>query len=73
MIDNDINESNESFALVARVRNIPDDVICFKRDAYDTHCRGGVGATLITIIDDDCKCKIMNYVQSEILYHAPFS
>ena len=71
MIDNDINENNESFTLVARVRNIPDDVVCFKRDAYDTHCRGGVGATLITIIDDDCKCKRM-LIMYRVKYHTTF-
>jgi hypothetical protein len=54
IVDDTVNENEESFVLVAEVGgDTPDDAVCFKRHINDTTCHGRVGATLIVISDDD--------------------
>ena len=57
IINDNINENKQSLVLVAQVtEETPEDVVCFMRHGRDSECHGNVGATLINIIDDDCKC-----------------
>ena len=53
--DDDINESDQSFALVAQLgSDVPDRFACFQRYINDTECFGRSGATDIIIEDNDC-------------------
>ena len=55
--DDQTNENEQSFALFARIGiDVKADVACFWRQASDTDCFGRVGATKITIIDNDSEC-----------------
>ena len=54
--DDDINEIDQSFALVAELGpEVPDDLACFQIRAGDTECfgTGRLGATEIKITDND--------------------
>ena len=58
IIDDEIDEFDQSFILVAEIgSDVPDSFVCFQRQAIgDTGCRGRAGATEIRIVDDDGKC-----------------
>ena len=52
--DDDINEVEQRFALVAELGpQIPDDFACFHVTFGEAECRGRVGATGIRIRDND--------------------
>ena len=54
VIDDDVNEIQQSFALVAVLGDdVPDDFACFQRQVGDTECFGRTGATEIAIGDND--------------------
>ena len=54
IIDDDIDEIEQSFALVAeRGDDVPEKFTCFQRHASDTECFGRRGATEIVILDND--------------------
>jgi hypothetical protein len=56
VVDDDINEIDQSFALVAELGpDVPDDFACFQIRDGDTECfgTGRLGATEIKIIDND--------------------
>ena len=54
VIDDDINEIEQSFAVIAEIgTDVPDDIACFQTQAKDTNCYGQSGATEIIIRDND--------------------
>ena len=54
--DDNIDEEEQSFALVAEIGpDVPDGVSCFQLSVGDTRCNGRRGATEIRIVDNDCK------------------
>ena len=55
-IDDDIDEIEQTFALVAEIGDdVPDRFACFQRQVGDTNCYGRTGATEIRIMDNDSK------------------
>ena len=55
-IDDDIDEFEQSFALVAELGNdVPDSFACFQRYVGESECFGRTGATEIRIYDNDRK------------------
>ena len=55
IFDDDVDEDEQSFALVVEIGpDVPDGVSCFQI-SNDTECYGQRGATEIRIIDNDCK------------------
>ena len=55
-VDDDINEIEQSFALVAQLGDdIPENFTCFQRHVGDTDCFERTGATEIKIIDNNRK------------------
>ena len=54
VVDDDINEVEQSFALVAEIEADP-SVSCFQAQIGATECFGQRGATEIVIRDNDCK------------------
>ena len=62
VIDDDINEIEQSFAVIAEIRtDVPD--VCFQIQVNDTNCYGRSGATEIRIRDNDRKLisELNNY------------
>ena len=58
VIDDDINENEQSFAIVAELGpDVPDtpNFSCFQLQVGETECFGRRGATKITITDNDRK------------------
>ena len=56
VFDDNINEADQNFALVAELGNdVPDNFTCFRRYFGDPECRGRRGAVDITIVDNDRK------------------
>ena len=56
VIDDDINEIEQSFAIVAELGpDVPDRIACFQLQAGDSGCFGRRGATEIRITDNDRK------------------
>ena len=54
--DDDIDEIEQSFALVAEIGDdVPDSFACFQGQVGDTECLGRTGATEIKIMDNDGK------------------
>ena len=54
VIDDDVNEIEQSFALVAEIGDdVPDRFACFQRQVGNTECFGRTGATEIKIVDND--------------------
>ena len=54
VIDDDVNEIEQSFALVAVLGDdVLDDFACFQRLVGDIECFGRTGATEIRIVDND--------------------
>ena len=54
VIDDDINEIEQSFAVIAEIgTDVSDDIACFQTQAEDTNCYGQFGATEIRIVDND--------------------
>ena len=55
-IDDEINEIDQSFALVGVLgHDVPDRFACFQRQTGDPLCFGTTGGTTIKIEDNDCK------------------
>ena len=56
VIDDDVDEDEQSFAIVAEIGpDVPDGVSCFQTALGETDCHGRRGATEIRITDDDRK------------------
>ena len=56
MVDDNINEIDQSFALVAKIGpDVPDGISCFQTQVGESLCNGRVGATEIKITDNDRK------------------
>ena len=54
--DDDIDEIEQSFALVAEIGDdVPDSFACFQGQVGDRACLGRTGATEIRIMDNDGK------------------
>ena len=59
-VEDEINEDDQSFALVAVVRDVPDDYpVCFQTGPNCVECHGRIGATEIQILDNDRKFLLM--------------
>ena len=69
--DDDINEIDQSFALMAKLgSDVPDDFACFQIRDGDTEClgTGRLGATEIKIIDNDGRLFFYNNIHFNF-YH----
>ena len=56
IIDDNIDEDEQSFAIVAEIGpDVPDGVSCFQTALGETDCFGRRGATQIRILDNDRK------------------
>ena len=51
--DDDIDEDEESFAIVAEILDVPDNTSCFQIGEGETKCFGTRGATEVRITDND--------------------
>ena len=51
--DDDINELQQSFAIIAEIVDVPENISCFQRAIGEIICQGRRGATAIRIIDND--------------------
>ena len=56
--DDNIDEDEQSFAIVAEIIDVPNNVTCFQIGVGMTECLGYRGATRIRIIDNDGKCLV---------------
>ena len=55
-VDDNINEEEENFAVVAEIgEDVPDGVSCFLTAAGASQCNGRIGATRFRITDNDRK------------------
>ena len=56
LIDDDLDEDTQSFAIVAKIgAEVPDEITCFHTFIGETECHGRQGAAEIKIIDNDRK------------------
>ncbi|CAI8047960.1 hypothetical protein GBAR_LOCUS26512 [Geodia barretti] len=54
IVDDDIDEDEQSFAVVAEIGpDVPESISCFQRNVGETGCHGRRGATEIRITDND--------------------
>ena len=51
--DDDIDEDEQSFVIVADILDVPEDISCFQTHEGGTICFGTRGATEIRITDND--------------------
>ena len=51
--DDDINEVQQSFAIIADIINVPENISCFQRAIGENICQGRRGATAMRIMDND--------------------
>ena len=51
--DDDINEVQQSFAIIADIIDVPENISCFQRAIGESICQGRRGATAIRITDND--------------------
>ena len=61
-IDDNVDEDEQSFAIVAEILDVPENISCFQTSPGTIPCYGTQGATIIRITDNDRK-----------LFHFPFS
>ena len=67
IVDDNIDEDQQSFAIVAEIgSDVPDGVSCFQIATGDTDCHGRRGAVEIKITDNDRKF-VVSLVSVEIL------
>ena len=59
IVDDDIDEPEQSFAIVAEIENVPESISCFKVTGGSTNCNGRHGATEIKI--NDRKYGVFHY------------
>ena len=55
IIDDNIDEDEENFAVVAEILDVPESISCFQIHAGIPECSGNRGATEIRIVDNDGK------------------
>ena len=56
VVDDDIDEDEQSFAVVAEIGpDVPENISCFELGVGRRECFGRQGATEIRITDNDCK------------------
>ena len=61
IVDDDINEDEQSFAIVAEIGpDVPENISCFQTGIWETECHGRRGATEIRITDNDR--ELLTYV-----------
>ena len=53
IIDDDINEVQQSFAIIAEIIDVPENIRCFQHAIGESICQGRRGATAIRITDND--------------------
>ena len=51
--DDDINEVQQTFAIIADFVDVPENIRCFKHAIGESLCQGRRGATAIRITDND--------------------
>ena len=62
VVDDDINELNHRFAIVAEIgEDVPENISCFQTERGSSHCYGRQGATMIIIGDNDRKYGVIHY------------
>ena len=55
VIDDNTDEDEQSFAVVAEILDVPETISCFQIQAGNIECLGNRGATEIRIVDNDGK------------------
>ena len=55
VINDNIDEDEQSFAVVAEILDVPENISCFQIQAGNIECLGNRGATEIRIVDNDGK------------------
>ena len=53
IIDDDINEVQQTFAIIAEIIDVPENISCFQHAIGESICQGRHGATAIRITDND--------------------
>ena len=53
IIDDDINEVQQTFAIIAEIIDVPENISCFQYAIGERMCQGQLGATAIRITDND--------------------
>ena len=62
VVDDDVNELEQFFAIVAEIgEDIPENICCFKTEIGSPYCYGRHGAAKIIIIDNDRKYGVIHY------------
>ena len=51
--DDDINEVQQTFAIIADIIDVPENISCFQSTIGESICQGRRGATTIRITDND--------------------
>ena len=51
--DDNVNEVQQSFAIIAEIIDVPGHISCFQRAIGESQCQGRRGATAIRITDND--------------------
>ena len=51
--DDDINEVQQTFAIIADIIDVPENISCFQYTIGESICQGRLGATTIRITDND--------------------
>ena len=51
--DDDVNEVQQSFAIIVDIIDVPKNISCFQRAIGESKCQGRCGATAIRITDND--------------------
>ena len=55
--DDDISEVQQTFAIIADIIDVPENISCFQRATGESICQGRRGATAIRITDNDCELQ----------------
>ena len=59
--DDNIDEDEQSFAVVAEILDVPENISCFQTAPGTIPCYGKRGATEIRIADNDGKCCVLGF------------
>ena len=70
IVDDDIDEPEQSFAIVAEIENVPESISCFKVTGGSTDCNGRHGATEIKI--NDRKYGVFHYYALVLMTQPTF-
>ena len=67
--DNNIDEDEQAFAIVAEILDVPENVICFQIGLGNTKCLGSRRATRIRIIDNDGKHFVVLILEIVVIFY----